>query len=954
MQSLYTFVVLGCCIQIAVHSQVDTALIYKVTTPYGALDIRLSKAPDHYYYLQENKTFSFRTDNGEPTNTYLNMTAWDSSPYLEGNMREKTDSSDQFVMNYRLLMPQHYSANFAGGYPLVIVLHGLLERGNCAEEKCYHAGRSYNPKNNDPPASTEHDNMLLNNDYNLIHAGLDYLEANQSAGAAQPGNPNLPAASFPGFVLFPQNLNGWDASAAHDAIRLIRLIKRTYNIDPDRVYVNGISHGGHGAYELLKRAPWLFAAGVLFSAADDASLVNQKTVDRIAAIPLWIFQGGLDQNPTQERTENYIKAFRKSGAVVRYTVYPGLGHGTWNKALDEPDFFSWLLAQKRNKIHVNAGRALICSTGNTGLSLALPEGFKSYEWEFNGTMIRDAVANTYIAREAGAYRGRFRLYNSGTSDGWSQWSDVLNVKVSESGIPEINQTGTLLLRDLNGNPDANLSASIDMPFYYWYKDGNQLTSAGDTMKTVKIGAGMGDGAYSLRVADYDLCKSLESNVKHIVFNDAAPINLPAPSDFSGKAISPSEILLNWFDASISEDGFEIWRRTKDASGNFSPWVMPVLTEPNTLSFSDKGLKPDHVYYYRIRAVNASSRSDYTPADSEQLEVATPSDHQAPTAPQNLSAMQAGVNSIRLTWHPSEDNSSIHQYIILYSNDSLFTNTIDTTYILKNLEPNTDYSFTVRAVDPSGNVSSQSNVAGANTFLRGLYYEHSTGAWESISMIDWSTPEFSGIIDDFALSPRTQQDFFNFKFDGYLNIKREGVYQFRLTSDDGSILDLNDSLLIANDGIHNVNTVTSPVQVLSAGAQRITVKYFDYILSDTLLVQYKGPDSDGEWIKIPQEVLSSQNITAVGPKPEVEKEFNFDLYPNPARQGRIIVQLITEVQQAAHILIRDMTGRLLSEFTSQNIDHLEILLPAHIEAGVYLLTIRQGSSLMSKRFVISPQ
>ena len=87
----------------------------------------------------------------------------------------------------------------------------------------------------------------------------------------------------------------------------------------------------------------------------------------------------------------------------------------------------------------------------------------------------------------------------------------------------------------------------------------------------------------------------------------------------------------------------------------------------------------------------------------------------------------------------------------------------------------------------------------------------------------------------------------------------------MTSNDGNTLDLNDSLLIADDWIHNINTVTCPVQVLSAGTQRITVKYFDYVLSDTLLVEYKGPDSNGEWIRIPPEVLSSRNITAVGLK-----------------------------------------------------------------------------------------
>ena len=334
------------------HSQVDTTLLYNPNTKFGMLDVRLSRGTGHHYYLEENKTFSFRMNGGVPTNTFLNMTAWESSPYAEGNMRQRDASGDMFVMNYRLLPPGNYRPEFSRGYPLVIVLHGLLERGNCADKKCYHADDTFSPNENSPPASTALDNALLNNDYSLIHAGLDYLEARNTNGSRLPDDPALPAGAFPGFVLFPQNLNGWDATSSEDVVRLIRLMISRYNIDEDRVYINGISHGGHGAYEVMKRAPWLFAAGILFSAADDAAIIQQGQADKISGIPLWIFQGGRDVNPTQSRTESYVRAFRKAGATVRYTLYDGLGHGTWNKALDEPDFFSWLLAQKRNNIHV--------------------------------------------------------------------------------------------------------------------------------------------------------------------------------------------------------------------------------------------------------------------------------------------------------------------------------------------------------------------------------------------------------------------------------------------------------------------------------------------------------------------------------------------------------------------------------------------------------------------------
>ena len=42
------------------YGQVDTSYIYNTTTPFGTLDIRLAKSATRYYYLQENRTISFR------------------------------------------------------------------------------------------------------------------------------------------------------------------------------------------------------------------------------------------------------------------------------------------------------------------------------------------------------------------------------------------------------------------------------------------------------------------------------------------------------------------------------------------------------------------------------------------------------------------------------------------------------------------------------------------------------------------------------------------------------------------------------------------------------------------------------------------------------------------------------------------------------------------------------
>lgn len=929
-----------------VHCQIDSAFLFDTHTPYGALDIRLSRGEGHFYYLKENSTFSFREDQDGPTNTYLKMTAWDSGPYGEGHMRERSDSADRFVMNYRLLVPQQYDAALTNGYPLVVVLHGYLERGNCAGTDCYHADASYSPDANIPPAPTDAAHALLNNDYNLVHAGSNYLAAHQRNGARLPNDASRPPDAFPGFVLFPQNLNGWDAAASEDVIRLIRLLQKRYNIDDDRIYINGISHGGHGAYEVMKRAPWMFAAAVMFSPADDGSIVSQRMTSAISRIPLWIFQGALDQNPKQVDTERYISSFRTSGAVVRYTLYDNIGHGTWNKALSEPDFFTWMLSNKRTDIHVFAGNNIVCATSGSGTALSIPAGFNAYEWEHNGNLIDGANKSTLYAVAPGDYRARF-LKVVGPVPRWSNWSQVVQLEEKNPPKAQVSQVGTLLLPDLNGNQQAVLEAASGHAFYYWRNGHTEFTfgSAEDTLERITLGPDSGNAAISLTVAGYDHCESSPSAPKYVFFNDTAPVTLASPFNLTATSVSPSEINLSWSDTTATENGFEVWRNRTDGI-NSSLWVMAGLASRDASGFSDKGVAPSSTYAYKVRAINDSERSEYVPGDI--LTVTTAPDTEPPAAPEKLSAAKSGVKGIRVTWQPATDNASVHRYIVYYNGDT--TSTTDTTHVLSGLALNTIYNLEVRAVDGAGNASPASDLAQSDTFLSGVYYTHSTGAWEMLGDIDWAVQEFTGVVDNFTLAPRTQEDFFNFMFDGYLSISRAGVYQFRMTSDDGSSLSLNDTLLIENDGVHNMHTITGPIQILSRGPQRLTVRYFDYVMSDTLLIEYKGPDTGREWTKIPPEVLTSEVITAVH-EPSMEA-FDFVVFPNPATPGNINIRLYARGREPLTIDVSDMTGRKM--YSRHNVDSQELLQVEglhDIEPGMYVISIQQGGRILQRKVVI---
>src|SRR5688572_25538463 len=86
-------------------AQVKSSYLYNTSMPYGVLDIRTRISSTNYYYLQEGKTFSYRESSpGVRTNTYNDMTTWESSPYGQGNLRQKNGTSDKFIMNYRLLI----------------------------------------------------------------------------------------------------------------------------------------------------------------------------------------------------------------------------------------------------------------------------------------------------------------------------------------------------------------------------------------------------------------------------------------------------------------------------------------------------------------------------------------------------------------------------------------------------------------------------------------------------------------------------------------------------------------------------------------------------------------------------------------------------------------------------------------------------------------------------------
>lgn len=97
------------------------------------------------------------------------------------------------------------------------------------------------------------------------------------------------------------------------------------------------------------------------------------------------------------------------------------------------------------------------------------------------------------------------------------------------------------------------------------------------------------------------------------------------------------------------------------------------------------------------------------------------DRSAPTTPTNLVVTAVTESTVALKWNPSTDNSGKFSYQVRVnmpnnpSYNSLATvSQTQTTTTVRYLTPNSSYKFAVYAVDESGNRSSDSNAANANT------------------------------------------------------------------------------------------------------------------------------------------------------------------------------------------------------------------------------------------------
>lgn len=136
-------------------------------------------------------------------------------------------------------------------------------------------------------------------------------------------------------------------------------------------------------------------------------------------------------------------------------------------------------------------------------------------------------------------------------------------------------------------------------------------------------------------------------------------------------------------------------------------------------------------------------------------------------------------------------------------------------------------------------------------LKALYFE---GDWDSVPDFKSLNPVDQTMIPNFSIASKKKDDYYAFELSGYILIDQAGVYDFFTDSDDGSILYINNTLVVDNDGLHGMELKKGSIP-LGKGFHRITVGFFEKNGNDDLKVYFQGPGFDR--MHIPDKILFSK-------------------------------------------------------------------------------------------------
>ena len=164
------------------------------------------------------------------------------------------------------------------------------------------------------------------------------------------------------FVLMPQAIKDWDWSdigvlvdkGGMDKLynECLDLLLDKYPIDKDRVYLTGMSMGGHGTIWQATNHSEKYAAimpvcGLFYF---EKTGIQVQNLDKIADKPMWLFHSRNDKTVPFDNSVKLIKELESLGAKnIKSSWFDEPLHDITKLSYDKKEVWDWLFSQSLNK-----------------------------------------------------------------------------------------------------------------------------------------------------------------------------------------------------------------------------------------------------------------------------------------------------------------------------------------------------------------------------------------------------------------------------------------------------------------------------------------------------------------------------------------------------------------------------------------------------------------------------
>jgi predicted peptidase len=245
----------------------------------------------------------------------LSAAAQENAVYLKKWLVQNGDT-----LPYRVLMPLNYDSTKE--YPVIFFLHGAGERGRDNERQLIHGSKFFAKEEN----RTQFPAIVIMPQCATTDYWANVLRVHDDAGKRA-------------FFFLEDGEPGRYMELLQE---LVQHVLQVYPVKRQQVYAGGLSMGGMGTFELVRRMPNTFAAA--FPICGGA---NPATARKMKKVNWWIFHGAKDNVVPPKHSEDMVKALQAARANVQWTLFPEANHNAWDPTFAEPGLLPWLFSNKR-------------------------------------------------------------------------------------------------------------------------------------------------------------------------------------------------------------------------------------------------------------------------------------------------------------------------------------------------------------------------------------------------------------------------------------------------------------------------------------------------------------------------------------------------------------------------------------------------------------------------------